>query len=249
MATLSIYIIEDESLYANKLMMLIDELGYELVGSSDNSDTALAEIPQLQPDLLLADINISGTMDGIELIGKLNESSVYPTIFITSYSDQQTFERAKSTNPYAYITKPFDSAALQRTIELALNAIDHQSHGDSEESGWARDIVLKDAIFIKNRHNLDKVKIDDILYLEVEDRYSTVFTENGKKYVLRMSMGDVQDKLPHKQFARTHRKYSINLTKITSINTQDNLIYINDISIPISRSHKEELLEKLDWMQ
>ncbi len=76
-----------------------------------------------------------------------------------------------------------------------------------------------------------------------------VFTEKGKKFVLRMSMGEVQDKLPKDAFARTHRKYSVNLSKITSIDVQDNLIFIDDLSIPISRSYKEELLKQLDWMK
>lgn len=66
---------------------------------------------------------------------------------------------------------------------------------------------------------------------------------------LRMSMGDVQNKLPTKGFMRVHRKYAVNLKKIKSIDTQDNLIYVNDAELPISRTHKEELLQKLEWLQ
>lgn len=64
-----------------------------------------------------------------------------------------------------------------------------------------------------------------------------------------MSMGDVQNKLPTKGFMRVHRKYAVNLKKIKSIDTQDNLIYVNDAELPISRTHKEELLQKLEWLQ
>ena len=248
MSKLGIYIIEDEPLYANKLMMLVDELGYELAGHTNNSDTAFVEVNEKNPDLLLVDIQITGTMDGIGLVDKLSRQRHFPTIFITSFTDRETFDRAKSTKPYAFITKPFESETLQRTIELALNTIDHANSLD-ENDAWTGDLILNDAIFIKNRHRLEKVKIDDILYLEVEDRYSTIFTEDKKKYVLRMSMGNVQEKLPANQFIRTHRKYSVNISKITSIDTQDNLIFIGEMSIPISRSHKEGLLEKLDWMQ
>lgn len=247
MAKLGVYIIEDEVLYSNKLMMLIDGLGYETLGSTDNSDTAFVEIEQLKPDLLLVDIEISGTMDGIELVSKLNEKEPISSIFITSYADRETFERAKIAHPHAFITKPFEPEDLQRSIELAFNS--QESSQKDKQDSWNEDVVFQNAIFIKNRNRIDKVSVDDILYLEVEDRYSTVFTEDGKQYVLRMSMGSVQEKLPKSSFARTHRKYSINLSKIKSIDLQDNLVYIGDHAIPISRSYKEDLIRHLDWIQ
>lgn len=244
MSKLSIYIIEDEALYANQLMMLVDELDYDLAGMADNSDTALAEIGKLTPDLLLVDIKINGTMDGIELVSNITKAKEIPAIFITSFTDKETFDRAKAVNPYAYLSKPFNAHDLQRTIELAI-----QSKAEQQPADWGDDIAFRGAFFIKNRHRLEKVAIADILYLEVEDRYSTVYTDQGKKYVLRMSMGDVQEKLPKKLFFRTHRKYSVNLSKIKSLDLQDNLLYLGDASVPISRTHKEELLKRLEWMQ
>ena len=244
MSALSIYIIEDEPLFLNKMLMLVEKLGYDLSGNTDNSDTAVAEIQKLKPDLILVDIDIAGTMDGVQVVEKLDESMRVAVIFVTSYSDEATFERVKRVNPYAFITKPFDADNLQRTIELALN-----SSGKKENSEeWSSDVLFKDSIFIKNRSRIEKLPIDEILYLEVEDRYSTVYTEGGKKFVLRMSIGDLQEKLPTDAIVRTHRKYSVNLSKITSIDVQDNLIYIGEVSIPISRSYKEVLLEKLQWM-
>lgn len=247
MNKLGIYIIEDEVLFLNKMEMLIDELDYELLGSTDNSDTAVVEIEKLKPDLILVDIDIAGSMDGVQVVEKLDKNLDLAVIFVTSYQDKETFERVKRVNPYAFITKPFDADNLQRTIELSLNTSEDDSMNESHD--WDSDVIFKDSIFIKTRNRIEKIKVDEILYLEVEDRYSTVFTENGKKYVLRMSMGDVQDKLPQDTFSRTHRKYGVNLSKITSIDVQDNLIFIDDISIPISRSYKEALLKKLNWMQ
>lgn len=245
MSKLGIYIVEDEILYLNKMMMVVENLDYDVVGNSDNSDTAMVEITKLNPDLILMDIGISGTMDGVELSNKIRKTSIIPTIFVTSFSDEKTFDRVKETGACAFITKPIDEKSLQRSIELAIGSIDQKKEEIQE---WNADIIFEDAVFIKSRHKIEKVKIDDILYLEVEDRYSTIFSAKGK-HVLRMSMGEVQEKLPKERFARTHRKFTINLSKIDSINTQDNLIQIGDIEIPISRSYKELLLQKLDWMQ
>ncbi|MEQ6168148.1 response regulator transcription factor [Ekhidna sp. MALMAid0563] len=240
MSKLAIYILEDEELYANQLEMLVDELDYDLAGISDNSDVAKSEIEQRKPDLLLMDVKVNGSMNGIDLAASLEHKA--PVIFITSFEDQATFDRAKSTKPYAYITKPFDAENLQRTIELAIGNLE-------KDAEWNEDVVLDTSLFIKNRHRLEKIEIVDITYLEVEDRYSTVFTRSGKKYVLRMSMGDVQKKLPSGDFMRIHRKYTVNLNHVTSIDTQDNMIMLGEVELPISRSHKEELLNKLDWLQ
>lgn len=240
MSKLRVYIVEDEDLYANQLEMLVDELGYDLIGISDNSDVAKSEIEQRKPDILLMDVKVNGSMSGIDLAASLEYQ--VPVIFITSFKDQATFDRAKSTKPYAYITKPFNAENLQRTIELAVGNLE-------KDAEWNEDVVFDTLLFIKNRHRLEKVEIADITYLEVEDRYSTVFTKNGKKYVLRMSMGDVQDKLPYRDFMRIHRKYTVNLNHVTSIDTQDNIVLLGEIELPISRGNKEELLSKLDWLQ
>lgn len=240
MNQLGIYIVEDEELYANQLEILVDELGYELVGVSDNSDVARKEITDKNPDLVLMDVKINGSMNGIDLASTLHPSIA--VIFITSFGDEATFNRAKQVKPHAYITKPFDAENLQRSIELAIGSL-------SRESSWEEDVMFEKCLFIKNRHRLEKVNMNEILYLEVENRYSTVYTKGGKKHVLRMGLGEVQEKLTGSSFMRIHRKYTINLAEVTAIDTKDNMILLGATELPISRIHKEELLQKLDWLQ
>lgn len=242
MSALSIYIVEDEQLYANQLEILVDDLGYHLAGMSKNSDMAKVEIEDCKPDLILMDIKIDGSMNGIDLVSSLRHQA--PVIFITAFDDEATFSRAKQTKPYAYIVKPFDAASLQRTIELAFNSLKEE-----DDQGWQKDLLFKDYFFVKNRNHLEKVALKEVNHLEVEDRYSTIHSENGRKYVLRMNMGEVMEKLQSDEFMRIHRKYAINLQKISSIDTQDNLIYVGEAELPISRAHKEELLQRLEWLQ
>lgn len=244
MGQLNIYIIEDEFLYANQLMILVEELGYKLVGTADNSDTAYGEIVKLKPDLLLVDININGSKDGIELIESIKKEIEITSIFITSFTDQNTFERAKKVNPYAYLNKPFDSTHLQRTIELAIAFNQTKDVVPSKE--WEQDIAFKNAFFIKNGHKLEKVVIEEILYVEVEDKYSLLHTDYGKKYALRMSIENMNKKLPQNSFFRCHRKYIVNLPKIKSFDLKDNLLFLGNTSIPISRSNKEALIKRLN---
>lgn len=241
MADISIYIVEDEPLYAGKEIMLIEKLGYQVAGKSKNSDTALSEILNISPDLLLVDINIEGSMDGIQLVQELHKKKIIPSIFVTSLNNPETFDRAKQLKPHSFITKPFNDQDLQRSIELALANV------ESDETD-SSNVVLHDAIFIKSKSRLTKVQFDDILFLEVEDKYITLFTSNNQKHIIRMSLTNFHQKT-NGIFVQTHRKHSVNLSKISSIDLQDFTISIAEHEIPIGRAYKDKLIEKLGWVQ
>ncbi len=245
MSKLNIYIVEDDELYADQLMILIDELGYNLVGMSSNSDIAQKEIRQKMPDLLLVDIGIEGSMDGIELIQSLQGEISAPVIFITAFKDKSTFKRSKLVNPYAYLSKPFDAENLERTIELAFQSIEEHSLAND----WEQDISYNDSFFIKTGNRLRKVAISEIMYLEVDDRHSTLYSSDGQKYVVRMSLGELNNKLPSNDFIRVHRKYMVNKNKITSVDLQEQVLFLNEFQIAVSRTGKEELLNRLNWLQ
>lgn len=227
--------------------MLVDELGYELIGNSDNSDTALIEIQNLSPDLLLVDININGTMDGIELMVELQKFVNIPIIFVTSYDDKETFAKTKKLKPFAYIVKPFDSSELERSIELAfskfVSEVDSPMGNDTKDD---KSFFFEDAIFVKSGNKIEKILLDDISYCEVDNNYSTLHTVTSKKYVVRMNLDLLNKKMPKNNFLRVNRKYSINLAKATTINLIENTVMVDEKAIPIGRTFKEELISKLN---
>lgn len=243
MSTLSIYIVEDEPLYANQLEMMIDKLDYELAGMSDNSDVALKEIDEKKPDLVLLDVKINGSMNGIDLANAISQPT--PTIFITSFGDEATYNRAKEANPYAYITKPFDELNLQRTIELALSKLALANNNvPAPNQEHEQDLmVINDAVFMKVGRKIDKVNIDDILYCEVDNNYTSIFTNADKKYVVRLNLDRLNEQLPQNFLKRIHRKYSIHLKNITSIDLSELSVTVGNKELPIGRSHKDGLLE------
>jgi DNA-binding NarL/FixJ family response regulator len=120
MSKKNVVIIEDEALIALDLEMIMESMGFNVVGTSDNGDEALDIIASRNPDLILLDINIKGQKDGIELAEIIRTKTKKPFVFITSYADKNTLERAKHTLPYGYILKPFSEAELKATIEIAL---------------------------------------------------------------------------------------------------------------------------------
>lgn len=115
-----IIIVEDEAIIAMELKSTLQSLGHQVVAHAQNGDRALDVFATTESDLVLLDINIKGTKSGIDLAHILKDKYQVPFIFLTSFSDRQTLDMVKETNPYGYIVKPFTESDLRVNIELAI---------------------------------------------------------------------------------------------------------------------------------
>jgi PAS domain S-box-containing protein len=115
-----ILIVEDETIVALDIEKKAAKLGYEVVGSVTTGEAAIDKVKETPPDLILMDISLEGDIDGIEAAGRIQRHFDIPIIYLTAHSHQQTLERAKITEPYGYIIKPFERKSLHATIEMAL---------------------------------------------------------------------------------------------------------------------------------
>ena len=118
--TLRILAVEDNPLLARALRPIVQELGYELLPVAADADEAIRFFDQHTPDLVLLDVRLRGGIDGIEVGHMLNAKRPVPLIFVTSFQDRETFERAKAAGAFAFLTKPYDALVLERAIELAV---------------------------------------------------------------------------------------------------------------------------------
>ncbi|HII99716.1 MAG TPA: response regulator [Methanoregula sp.] len=116
----SLFIVEDEAIVANDLKETLQGLGYTVAGIAKSGEIAVEKIGETRPGLVLMDIHLAGTMDGIETAGKVHSLYNIPVVYLTAYADNALLERAKLTEPYGYIIKPYDDRGLQSTIEMAL---------------------------------------------------------------------------------------------------------------------------------
>lgn len=116
-----IFIVEDEALIAEDIRYNLEQLDYKVVGHAMNGDRALDKIAKTEADLFLLDINIKGTLSGIDLAKVIRDKYKKPYIFLTSFSDAKTLEEAMGTIPYGYIVKPFNENDLKVNIKLALS--------------------------------------------------------------------------------------------------------------------------------
>ena len=118
-----ILMVEDDMIIAADISMQLTKLGYEVIGINTRGEDALNTIEHNRPDLILMDIVLSGKVNGIEAARIILEKFQVPVIFLTSNSDDATFQRAITARPYAFISKPFQKSDLERTIKLALQRI------------------------------------------------------------------------------------------------------------------------------
>lgn len=122
-----VVIVEDEMLIRMQISAILNNLGYLVSGTYSNSDQFLNDLPSLDADMILFDININGSKDGIALAHIVRSQYSIPFIFVTSYADKDTIEAAKQTRPNGYIVKPFDERDIMTTLEIALFNANHQS--------------------------------------------------------------------------------------------------------------------------
>jgi PAS domain S-box-containing protein len=116
----TIFIVEDERIVAEDIGETLKKLGYLISGIAVSGETAIEKIRETLPDLVLMDIHLAGEMDGIEAAGQIHTLFDIPVIYLTAYADNDLLERAKLTEPYGYVLKPFNDREVHSVIEMAL---------------------------------------------------------------------------------------------------------------------------------
>ncbi len=196
------------------------------------------------------DIMLKGDMSGIETAEKIKETLSIPVIYLTAYADENTLAKAKVTEPYGYIIKPFKEIDLHTSIEMAL-----YKHSKEQEIVKERDFLYslvdgKDAgsdenvIFVKSNSRLVKVKAQEILFVEALKDY-VVINLSDVKYTIHSTMKDIEKKLPNNDFIRVHRSYIVRLDKISAIEQTNIVMEGGKKLIPIGGSYKDDLFNKI----
>ncbi|HZW39072.1 MAG TPA: response regulator [Ignavibacteriaceae bacterium] len=119
-AKANILIVEDERIVAMDIAASLRSLGYKVLGMVSSADEAIESALSTKPDLILMDIRLKGEKDGINAAEQIHQSFDVPIIYLTAYADEHTLQRAKLTEPYGYLLKPYEKRVLHSTIEMAL---------------------------------------------------------------------------------------------------------------------------------
>jgi adenylate cyclase len=115
-----IMIVEDESIIAIDIKITLQRLGYTVVSVVSSGEKAIENVEHSNPDIILMDISLSGEMDGIMAVEEIRKNRNIPVVYLTALTDEETLQRARVTEPFGYLLKPFDERSLHSTIEMAL---------------------------------------------------------------------------------------------------------------------------------
>lgn len=168
----NITIVEDDEITALNLKLSLQKHGYTVFDTCDNATTAKNKIAIRIPDILIIDISLQESNDGIELAKTIKKKYNIPFIYLTSYSDDYIISQAKKTEPYGYIVKPFDPSSLHATIQMAL--FKYELENERKEN--------------INLLKIDKVNLEKLLYSKrASDKPIVPF---GEEYHLDISINE-----------------------------------------------------------
>src|SRR5262249_35384557 len=113
-------IVEDQRVVARDIEEHVTRLGYSVVGITGSGEEAVRLAEEMHPHLVLMDIRLEGAVDGVQAAQRIRERLEMPVVYLTAYADEETLGRAKVTEPFGYILKPFEERELRTVIEMAL---------------------------------------------------------------------------------------------------------------------------------
>ena len=147
MPNAAILIVEDEAIVARDIAQMLGRLGYAVRGCTARGEEALVLARELTLDLVLMDIRLAGAMDGVEAAERLRREYDLPVVYLTAHSDRATLERAKRTEPFGYLLKPFEERELETHIEIALYKHQAERKLRESEQRWATTLAsIGDAV-------------------------------------------------------------------------------------------------------
>lgn len=222
----SILIVEDESIIAEELRRMVIKLGYQVVGVAHRYQEALMLVEKHLPDLVLLDIGLNySDSDGIDLASHINRLYKIPFIYITANADIATVNRAKTTEPAAYITKPFNDSTIYSNIEVVLHKY---LYDESSEN-----------ILIKQGGKKVMVNCLKIIYLKADNMYTEIHTADNRTYIVREFLKSFLTRLDKPFITQIHRSYAVNTNFVQSYSTGH--VFMNDIKLPLSPLYSKNL--------
>ncbi|WP_340202133.1 LytR/AlgR family response regulator transcription factor [Ascidiimonas sp. W6] len=224
-------IIEDEPLAMERTSNYVKKVPYlELKATFYNALEAMEYLKTETIELLFLDIEMD-EVSGIELL----ESIKKPPLVIVTTAYEKYAIRGFELQVVDYLLKPFTFSRFLQAVENA-----------SEKIPQITEKVSDDFVFLKSAYRIEKIALDEILFIEGMRDYRNVQTLN-KKILVSYTFGQLENRLPTNNFLRVHKSYMINIQHIDFV--ERNSVQVKNKRIPISESYKKAFFEKIDFME
>lgn len=222
-------IVDDDPMSRKSLEILCGKISdLDLVATYESPLEAMSEIDNAEIDLIFMDVMMP-EISGIEVIKSMQ---VAPEVVLVTSSKEYALE-AFEHNVTDYLLKPITLPRLLKTVDRIKSR--RESHIEKP--------VNSDEIYVKVKSRLVKLKYDEILWIESKGDYA-LFKTTDKSHIVHATLKKLEEKLPTDIFFKVHRSYIVNMSKIIDI--EDNSILIQEKVIPVSRSQREGLMNRLN---
>lgn len=239
-------IVDDEPKAIQSLIWELSNFKEEIgvMQSFTNPEEALQYLASNTPDCLFLDVQMP-TIGGFQFLEQLEQIN-FAVIITTAYDEYAI--KALKHEAIDYLLKPIDSDDLRETITKIKKHSDRNLNADKLERMLSNfnSKFDKKRITINTDGKLLFLDVDDIIYVESDGNYSTLFLQNEKKIVITKKLKEVDAILPEHYFFRIHNSYIINLNKIKAfIKNEGYVVMDSNHKIPVARQRKSDFLEKL----
>lgn len=226
---LKVLVIEDDISESLDLLMKLESIGVQNIVTASTFEDSVEKIKTAQYDIAFVDIMLNHQEKGLELAELLSLKST-PFITTTNVSDLSLFYDFKKYSPVAYFRKPIDPLELRFRLEFFAES------QNKPKSNF---------LFHKNGTEYIKIEKDNILYVEADGNYATVYTKKEKKFIIRSSLKSLLQKIDSSALMQIHRKWVIRLELIDSYDNQTKKAVMGDLKFPVGRKFQSKLTKHL----
>jgi DNA-binding LytR/AlgR family response regulator len=238
MKTPNILIVEDATQVEIDLKNRLIELGFKVESIVSNPILAADILAEGNTDLVLMDLFLSETYTGIDATKDIVKRFDIPVLFLAG-EEKVKLSQLENSAAFALLLKPISDIELAFNINAALAFQPDTSINPPTEN------KSKSYIFVRADYRLNKIRVNEIYYLEAKKDYVTIHTTDNV-YTVHATMRDMESILPSDLFIRTHRSYIVNLDKIFSIKYPDILIEHKMKTIPIGGLYRKALFNRIN---
>jgi DNA-binding LytR/AlgR family response regulator len=230
MSKLKCIIADDEPIARKILREFVEQVPYlELAGQFENATKVEAFLRDNKADILLLDI----AMPKLSGLDYLKRNEVKPLVILTTAYPEYALE-GYELDIIDYLLKP---VAFSRFLKAVQKAKDYTALKDATMQG------RPSYIFVRSEKRLEKIELNDILYIESLGNYVNIYT-TGKKIIAYLTLKGLESQLPPREFIKVHQSFLANFSRINAI--EGNLVRIGNAEIPVSRNYRDSLMQMVE---
>lgn len=226
-------ILEDDILSSWDYEMILDKLGVSVIGTFKSYKQALPKIKNNLPDFMIVDLRLGQNENGLDFLSEMQDFFV-PSIVVSGFLKPSLIDFAIENNVVAFVPKPFDKTSFTFHVKKLISELSSKDYTENY-------------LLIRFKKRIIKIPHDEILLIKIDGNYSEINIESGKKYVIKMSLARIMEKLNPKKFLRCYRSTVINIDKVATLNLFHNTLTLtNKEKLKVGSKYRADIKKAIE---